>query len=48
VALKIVDELKKLPGQVLQLISDLGSDLRAACGKSALVGNLRKLERILR
>ena len=28
----ILDELKKLPGQVLRLMSDSGSNLRAACG----------------
>ena len=35
-ALKIVDELKNLPGQVLQLMSDSGGDLRAAYGSEGV------------
>ena len=47
-ALKIVDGLKNLPGQVLQLISDLGSDLRAACGSDEVRKPLRDRLDILR
>jgi len=42
VALKIVDELRKLPGQALQLLSDLGSDLRTAWGSGEVRKRLRE------